>query len=227
MPGTCSIHPDRPIAGVCTLCGRTACAECLVDLAGQTCCKTCLAARVRAPLRRISGFWRFVLSVIPGVGHLYMGLLNRGFQIMAAAVAGGLIFGVLFGPFTLLWIGGVVCYSIFDAREAHLRILQGGEVPDKLLFDLNFHFNQKWIAYGLIVVGLIALYNTLMNDILSTFMRYGPYYYALVHASRSILFGAACLGVGAWMLRRPTPPPTPPDRLPVDRPAGRPEENDQ
>lgn len=215
MPGTCSLHPDRPIVGVCTLCGRAACEECLVDLANQSYCKTCLAARVKGPARPLSGFWRLVLSVVPGLGHLYMGLLNRGFQILAAAILGTIITGILFGPFWLLWAGFAVCYSIFDAREAHLRILQGAEVPDRFLFDLRIRFNQKWIAYGLIGLGLLALYNTFVSDILATFMHYGPYYYALVSASRSILFGGACLGVGIWMLRRPAPP------------AGRREEHDQ
>lgn len=210
MPGTCTIHPDRPIYGVCASCGRSACEECLVQLAGQMYCKTCLEAKIKRPARKIHTLLRLVLSLAPGVGHLYMGLLNRGFQLLIATFVGGFFLTFFHEALAAFWTATLVAFSVFDAREAHLRFEQGAEVPDKVLVDVSgVQFNQKWIAYGLIGIGSLALFQTFMNHVLVMIIP------QIVNAFRSSLLGLACIGAGLWLLRQVPKQPAPPPEGPT------------
>lgn len=201
MSVTCVIHPEGEATGLCAECGKPHCSECLVQVGAVSYCKTCLAGRLQRPVRPISGFGRFVLSMIPGLGHLYMGLFNRGFQVMAAAVAGAVVGIVLRAPIVLFWILGCVAYSIFDAREAHLRIVQGLEVRDQLLFDWKFNWNNKWVAYALVGFGLLLLYRSLVHDLLSYLLSSLRIYGGVIDSLDNAMLGVLSLAAGAWLLR--------------------------
>lgn len=84
-----------------------------------------------------SRFISFILSVFPGLGHFYLGLMNRGMVIMAAffgwlglvllasVVTGSHDFLVLLVLLPLVWL-----YSLFDALQLCGRIQSGETVPD-------------------------------------------------------------------------------------------------
>ncbi|MDB4897974.1 MAG: hypothetical protein JWN15_4236, partial [Firmicutes bacterium] len=110
----CVFHADRVVEGMCNMCGRPICDECIVSLNGQIYCKSCLETRVQRPRRDINGGLRFLLSLVPGVGHLYMGLFQRGLQFMVGTVGGAILLGMLFPAFIGLLIPAMIFYSIFD-----------------------------------------------------------------------------------------------------------------
>lgn len=200
---SCAFHPDRPVQGVCSACGRPVCEECLVNLNGQVYCKPCLEARMRRPDRQINSFVRFVLSGFPGLGHLYMGLFQRGLQLMAGTVLGSVLLGMLFPPLVGFFIPGMIFYSLFDAREIHLRMEQGLEVEDKGLVDmttLRLRWSDRYIAYILIGVGALALYNTLVSDLLT--MLFPDRAWRMAQVVRGMTAGALSLGAGLWLLRK-------------------------
>lgn len=199
MSMNCAYHVDRQVQGVCSTCGRPICEECLVALSGQVHCKHCLTARMRKPSREVNGFVRFVLSVAPGLAHLYMGLFQRGFQFMVGGTGLAIVVGMLFPPLLGLYIPALIFFSIFDAREAHLRMEQGLEVEDKGFVDLRnmrIDLNQRYIAYGLIGIGALALWRTLVWDIIQFFS------YRLAQAANGLFVGAVAVAAGIWMLRR-------------------------
>ena len=167
---SCAYHPEREVRGICSNCGRPVSAECLVDLNGQPLCEaTRLAARMQQPVRAISGFVRFVLSIAPGVGHFYMGFFNRGMQFFLVTLVGGHDPqpGVprSAGPVH----SGHDLFSIFDAREIHLRLSQGLEVEDRGFFDIRAlpqQFGQRHTGIALIVLGTLALWRVIWTDLL-------------------------------------------------------------
>lgn len=199
----CAYHKDQPVHGVCSTCGRPICEDCLVDLKGHAHCKPCLEARMRQPTREINSFVRFVLSVVPGVGHLYMGLFQRGLQLMVITALGVLLLAMI-EPLLGFYIPASIFFSIFDAREAHLRIGQGLEVEDKGFFDLQkiqMHWHPRYIGYALIVIGAVAIFNTVVGDMLR--LLFPPaIYHKLAATIRGLTMGGLAIGAGFWMLRR-------------------------
>jgi hypothetical protein len=207
----CAYHPDRMVQGVCSTCGRPICDTCVVDLNGQVYCKPCLETKVRKPTREINGFARFVLSTVPGLGHLYMGLIQRGLHFLVGTILGGIVLGNLYDPFLGFFIPAMIFFSIFDAREAHLRMAQGLEVEDKGLIDpktLKMQWDQKYIGYILIGIGALVMFNSVVRDLLRAILP-SQYYWAISQAIRGAVTGALAIGAGFWLLlrRHPGNPP--------------------
>lgn len=198
----CAYHKDQPVHGVCSTCGRPICEHCLVDLSGHAHCKVCLETRMRRPAREVNSFVRFVLSVAPGIGHLYMGLFQRGLHLMLLTVGGAIVLGALFEPLLGFYIPAAIFFSIFDAREAHLRMEQGLDVEDKGFFDLQklqtqMQWHPRYVGYGLIVLGAIAIFNIMVNDVLGLLGLS-----RLASSIRGLALGGLAIGAGVWMLRR-------------------------
>lgn len=199
----CAYHPGQPVQGVCSTCGRPICDHCLVDLNGQVHCKSCLESKMRKPARDVNGGARFILSVFPGLGHLYMGLFQRGIQFLVTFIGGSIILGNLFDELVGFFVAAMIFYSIFDAREAHMRISQGLEVEDRGFVDvdtLKLKWEPKYIGYILIGIGGLVLFNTLVNDVLQVF--FPQQWYALRGAIRGTFTGVLAIGGGVWLLQR-------------------------
>jgi hypothetical protein len=96
----------------------------------------------------------FILSLAPGVGHLYLGLMNRGLQFMIA----------LFGSFFLMDFFGlqgfalllpiIWFYALFDALQMAEAIHSGELVEDTPLIPWDrLKVGNTWIGWGLITLG--------------------------------------------------------------------------
>ncbi|BAD39168.1 hypothetical protein [Symbiobacterium thermophilum] len=200
---SCAYHPDREVRGICSHCGRPVCAECLVDLNGQPYCKRCLAARMQQPVREINGLVRFVLSIAPGVGHFYMGYFHRGTQLFLITLVGAAVLNLAFPGLLGLYIPAAIFFSIFDAREIHLRLSQGLEVEDRGFFDVQAlpqRFGQRQAGIALIVVGALALWRVLTTDLLRWI--FGANYFLVQRTLNGFTFGALALALGVWLLMR-------------------------
>lgn len=196
----CAYHSDREVRGICSSCGRPVCADCLVDLMGQPFCKACLMNRVQRPAREINGFARFVLSVAPGIGHLYMGLTNRGMQFFLGTILGGILLGMVFPGILGLYIPAVIFFSIFDAREIHLRLAQGLEVEDRGFVDLKtlpVEWNQRHIGIGLVVIGGLALWRAITQQFLYIFFDW-----RVREMVNGMTLGVLAIAAGIWLLKR-------------------------
>lgn len=203
----CAYHMDRPVQGICSKCGRPICDDCTLEINGQVYCKPCMEVQVKRPARDVTGSTRFFLSIFPGLGHLYMGLFQRGFQMLVAFIGGWFVLAFLFEPLLGFFIPAMVFFSIFDAREAYIRQAQGLEVEDKVFVDtktLKLEWNNRWIGYALVGVGALALFNVLTNDLLRlAFPNYSDYVH-VVQMFRGSLVGILAIGGGLWLLRRNT-----------------------
>ncbi len=206
MKMNCAYHGDREVHGICSNCGRPICDSCLIELNGQVFCKPCLEVKVQKPVREIKGGTRFILSIVPGLGHLYMGLFNRGLQLLAAAILGTVLLDMLTrGGLGGLAFMALVFLSIFDAREAHIRMQQGLEVEDKGFVDLRtwrLTWNPKYIGYALVGIGVIAMYNTIIYDLLRVFFRNYGLYDQVIRSINGVVLGGLAVGAGVWLLRR-------------------------
>jgi hypothetical protein len=104
----------------------------------------------------------FVLSLIPGAGHMYMGLMNRGLQILIGFMLGfaflgfSYSFNFVIGPaMTVLYI-----FNIFDAYNCRRQIAQGVDLPDEALVQIG-GTTGVYIGAALIAFGFMGLLFTL------------------------------------------------------------------
>ncbi len=126
-----------------------------------------------------SKFWTIVFAFLPGAGHMYNGFMKLGVSFM------GLFFGlwmvasvVNIGP--LAFLAPVIWfYAFFDCVN---KVFQDDEEfyaqEDRYLFTreqldkLNLNFlREKNLAIGvfLILIGIYALWNNVILDIISTY----------------------------------------------------------
>lgn len=202
----CAYHSERPVQGICSKCGRPICDTCILEVNGQVFCKACMEVGFKGPAaRNTSGNARFFLSIFPGLGHLYMGLFQRGMQLLVAFIAGCFLLGNLMDDLVGFFVAAMIFFSIFDAREAYIRQAQGLEVEDKGFVDtkhLKLEWNARWIGYILIGMGVIALFEVMVYDVLRLIFRDSQIFYEVVRAVKGSIAGLLAIGGGLYLLRR-------------------------
>lgn len=95
------------------------------------------------------------LSIVPGAGHMYLGLQKRGLQLMAAFLLLIYIMDVLRLSIFLFLIPILWFYSFFDALQQISK--QGREELKDLPFVDWLMNHQKWVGIGLLVLGAYYL----------------------------------------------------------------------
>lgn len=120
----------------------------------------------------------FILSFLPGLGHLYLGLMTRGIQLMLA------FFLIVFSLNTFNLFGFILpviwFYGLFDALQQNRSINELGEVKDKPFVawgDIND--KQYYIGWVFIVLGAYL--------VLENFFGW-EYYHLLKNIIIAILF---------------------------------------
>lgn len=109
------------------------------------------------------------LSMIPGAGHMYLGLLKQGAQFMTAFflimfVTNWLQMGFLAFVLPVLWF-----YSLFDAYHLLEEESDGLQPDESPLFDW-FSSNPAWIGWGLIILGGLVILQRIVAPILATLL---------------------------------------------------------
>lgn len=97
------------------------------------------------------------LSIIPGMAHLYLGLMKRGLQFLI------IFFGIIFLSYELLgslffFTPVVVIYAFFDVHNFYNILAVDEDIYDVPLFlksEINNY--QHIIGWMLIIVGLLSI----------------------------------------------------------------------
>jgi hypothetical protein len=110
-----------------------------------------------------------MLSVLPGAGHMYLGLQQRGLQLMAGFLFSFYILDALHLSIFLFLIPILWFYSLFDAMQ-HVSRHGMAEIKDIPIIDWLRNY-QKWIGISLLVLGF---YHLLDEVVLGVFERLQP-----------------------------------------------------
>lgn len=193
----CSNHPGTEATDICFECRQPVCGQCSVLLSDKNYCKTCLEKRVSRPTVTYGHrkkFLAFLLSLVPGAGYFYLGLMRRGLQAIL------IFFGAIFvgGLANLDLLAAFVCpvmifYSVFDTQQLLNRMNAGELVEDQELFDWgSWESKRGLIGAALIILGLFALLNNL-----------APYFinYRLIS---KIVPPMVIVGIGVYILYKST-----------------------
>jgi hypothetical protein len=161
----CHYHPEADAAQECRLCSHPLCPACLVQIKGVPYCPDCLAERVESAARPIApsaplpdyrsprtAGW---LSVLPGLGLLYLGQYIKALVVVLAFMgaiqfadhtdAGGILVPVV-------WFGQIF-YAVQEARRLNRMKPGQAAVPETTLGDE--HDSPVW---GGILIGLGTLF---------------------------------------------------------------------
>lgn len=109
------------------------------------------------------------LSIFPGAGHMYLGLLRQGAQLMAAfflamALVSFLGLNILAFLLPVIWF-----YAIFDVCHLLEEESDGLRADDSIIFDW-FTDHPQWVGWGLIIVGLLVILQRVISPSLDYFM---------------------------------------------------------
>lgn len=139
-------------------------------------------------------------SLMPGAGHMYLGLIRQGIQLML------LFFFTLFISksydfrFFYIFLPIMWFYSIFDVRQKSLldeNDLIDGDLEifsNKQLFSNLSKGNsiERYIAYGLILLGFFSLIDNILVPLAETYLQkyeYIQYFKSFTTAAILIILG--------------------------------------
>lgn len=120
-----------------------------------------------------SGFMTFILSMIPGVGHMYLGLMNKGLVLMAGFMFMSFFTGWLNIPFLGFILPVMWFYSVFDA----MNIRKGSKLEEDLDFDniipnIGMNIDASKLGYGLIIIGGLILFEKILTPLIREYLTW-------------------------------------------------------
>lgn len=183
----CKNHIGVETDNICKVCGKPVCLQCAVELNHNFYCKECLEKKVesvesivsvateqnafRRP--RKSKLLTFFLSLVPGAGHMYLGLINKGLTIMCLLFASLFLVILFSGESSMSWFPGFfiptlsiafVSYSIFDSLDITDRMNSGNSdfydsTLESAIIKQKLLKNKKLIGYILLILGVFSICN--------------------------------------------------------------------
>ena len=131
----CAEHREKDAIGACVSCGRGICEDCTINLAGKNYCQDCADELVqennnteqkhhhRSQTEIKSPILALVLSVIiPGLGHFYLGKIEKGVILLVAAIISAFLILLIIGAALYLI---VLLYAVYDSYTTAEKINRG------------------------------------------------------------------------------------------------------
>ncbi len=186
----CARHPESEAVFTCAGCGAGLCDECAVRLGGEAWCKVCLGRMVSAAREQHHAWtWRKIaaacLSIIPGAGHMFLGLIGKGFALMGLLFAAIFVIILYADSTAMYWIIAYLvpclsvlflCYAVFDSM-AVADAQKAGRDPEAAADDTlkaiweRFLTNRRTLGWVVLIagaVGILSLFSTLFSDVIKT-----------------------------------------------------------
>jgi hypothetical protein len=111
-----------------------------------------------------------VLSIVPGAGHMYLGLQNQGLQFMSMFFFAAFLMGWLNMSLFLFTLPIIWFYSLFDAfhrveEEKVVRKKDGMPIYSWLMA------RPQWAGWGLIILGCLVIFERIISPFLTWQIR--------------------------------------------------------
>jgi TM2 domain-containing membrane protein YozV len=149
--------------------------------------------------KRVATFF----SLVPGAGHMYLGLTRQGIQLMVLFFSTFFIAASFDLQFLAVFLPVIWFYSIFDTRTKSLSEdpLPNTNLP--IFSDVNSMDDifknkpaEKYIAYILILMGVLSLINNIALPILRDYFDYQIIMYA-----KSLIISFIFIVIGFTLLK--------------------------
>lgn len=217
----CSYHSEADSNFTCSECNASICKDCAVNNNGKIICVKC--AEVKGlnivknqgnkdiykhssnpkDSRTINIFWATVLSFIPGAGHMYLGIMKRGLQLMVAffgliAVSNVFYSADFIGLFSVI----VWFYSVFDCYHIRKKLQHGEIVEEDLFFNIDLKkINLTHAGLAAVVIGGVILLNEALDQMIYMSRRF--YFDPIVFRFlRNSIFPVLLITLGLFLIRK-------------------------
>ncbi|GAA0727275.1 hypothetical protein GCM10008905_24690 [Clostridium malenominatum] len=142
-------------------------------------------------------FTALFFSLIPGAGHLYLGLQKKGLQIMIAFFGLIALVDWIHLPIAGMFIPIIWFYSIFDVRKA---LYNPQNYDDSLNLNLSFDFmNVKYLGWFFIILGVAAIFDNVVFPLANIYIDWQTMRYV---KSTIVSFIFIALGIKMLIPRR-------------------------
>ena len=174
---TCINHPKSAAVADCAECGRPFCETCIVELDERRWCRDCLTrivsrtgagARVHPGWRKLAAA---LLSIVPGAGHMFLGLVGKGFALMGLLFV-SIFLVILYSDATgMYWMVAYLVpalsvlflsYAVFDsmaisdARRSGRELPATGDETMKAVWEKVF-LNRRIGGWVLVIAGIVGI----------------------------------------------------------------------
>lgn len=119
--------------------------------------------------RKYNKFYTALLSIVPGAGHMYLGLMKKGLQFMFIFFGIIMITDLIYSArsFTILNIV-IWFYAFFDAYHSRKKLELGISVEQDLFSELKLSSAKpRYVGIGLVAIGAIVLIQQVIIELLS------------------------------------------------------------
>lgn len=170
----CSTHPKTEAIGTCARCGRSFCEECVVHVDEKLWCRECLK-KVLAPSARGHPGWvklvAALLSFVPGACDMFLGLIGKGFALMALLIASVFLVIMYSDATGMYWVTAYLVptlsvlflsYAVFDtmaicdARKAGRDLPATDDDTMKAVWE-RVLLNRRTGGWVLLVAGIVGV----------------------------------------------------------------------
>ncbi len=209
----CANHARIEAVAVCAGCGKDLCAECAIALRGGAWCRECLDSLTdqsgTARLRRgKSKLIAAVLSILPGIGHMYLGLIGKGFAMLGLLLS-SIFLVILYSDATgMYWMSAFLIptlyvlfasYAIFDSMA--MTEAAAEDAAMKTIWE-RVLLNRRAAGYVLLVAGTIGVLDVFEAP-LSSLMRA---WLSVEFPVTALVIPVILVVIGVYLLRKGRPP---------------------
>ena len=205
----CANHPRSEAAAVCAGCGKDLCQECAIALSTGAWCRECLGALTAegAGARERRGKSKLLaalLSIIPGVGHMYLGLIGKGFAMLGLLLV-SIFLVILYSDSTgMYWMTAflipTLCilflsYAVFDSMAMTERATEDSAM--KTIWE-RVLLNRRTSGYVLLIAGVVGVLDVFEQP-LSSLMRA---WFSVEMPVTALVIPVILVIVGVYLLRK-------------------------
>ena len=214
----CSNHPHIEAKASCAECGRPFCADCNVELDQRSWCRECLSrivAKTGTGARMHPG-WRklaaALLSIVPGAGHMFLGLIGKGFALMGLLISSVFLI-ILYSDSTgMYWMTAFLIpalgvlflsYAVFDAmaisdaRRSGREISSSDDDTMKTVWE-RVLMNRRVGGWVLLVAGVVGILHLFSEP----FSRWTMAQFSLSFPIAGLIIPVLLLILGILLLKR-------------------------
>lgn len=152
---------------------------------------------VEKEIRPRGNFLSLIFSLIPGAGHMYLGLMGKGIVIMASFFFVGFIMGWLNLSLLAFMLPVIWFYGFFDSINTRGASV-GYDIDISKLLKLNISFDLGSKAgYILIIIGLLILSQKMIMPLVYSYLDY-----RIINYLQTILLSLIFIAGGLYIIRK-------------------------
>ncbi len=214
----CTNHPRVEATGTCAECGKPYCSACTLDLDHRAWCRDCLSRILarRGTGSRVHPGWRKLaaglLSVVPGAGHMFLGLIGKGFALMGLLIV-AVFFILLYSDATgMYWMTAYLIptigvlflsYAVFDSM-AIADAQRSGREPASFDDDTmktiweRVLLNRRTLGWVIFLAGVVGILHLFADP----FSRWTMAVFSVSFPLAALVIPVVLLVVGILLLKR-------------------------